>query len=49
MKTRCLWLVISLFIVSGAFAQEASITIQAGRLIDGVGNVQEDVTITVTG
>ena len=49
MKTRCLWLVISLFIVSGAFAQEAPITIQAGRLIDGVGNVQEDVTITVTG
>ena len=49
MKTRCLWFVISLFIVSGAFAQEAPITIQAGRLIDGVGNVQEDVTITVTG
>ena len=49
MKTRCLWFVISLFIVSGAFAQEASITIQAGRLIDGVGNVQEDVTITVMG
>ena len=49
MTTRCLWFVISLFIVSGAFAQEAPITIQAGRLIDGVGNVQEDVTITVTG
>ena len=49
MKTRCLWLVISLFIVSGAFAQEAPITIQTGRLIDGAGNVQEDVTITVTG
>ena len=49
MKTRCLWLVISLFIVSGALAQEAPITIQTGRLIDGAGNVQEDVTITVTG
>ena len=49
MKTRCLWLVISLLIVSGAFAQEAPITIQTGRLIDGAGNVQEDVTITVTG
>ena len=49
MKTRCLWLVISLFIVSGALAQEAPITIQTGRLIDGAGNVQEDVTITVMG
>ena len=49
MKTRCLWLVISLITASGAFAQETPITIQAGRLIDGAGNVQEDVTITVTG
>ena len=49
MKTRCLWLIISLITASGAFAQETPITIQAGRLIDGAGNVQEDVTITVTG
>ena len=49
MKTCCLWLVITLITASGAFAQETPITIQAGRLIDGAGNVQEDVTITVTG
>ena len=49
MKTHWLGLVISLVATSGAFAQETPITIQAGRLIDGSGNVQEDATVTVTG
>ena len=49
MKTHWLGLVISLVATSGAFAQETPITIQAGRLIDGAGNVQEDATVTVTG
>ena len=49
MKIRCLLLAISLLIASGALAQETPITIRAGRLIDGAGNVQENVTITVTG
>ena len=49
MKIRCLLLAISLLTAHGALAQETPITIRAGRLIDGAGNVQENVTITVTG
>ena len=49
MKIRCLLLAISLLTAPGALAQETPITIRAGRLIDGAGNVQENVTITVTG
>ncbi len=49
MKIRCLLLAISLLIAPGAPAQETPITIRAGRLVDGAGNVQENVTITVTG
>ena len=49
MRIRCLLLSISLLTVPGALAQETPITIRAGLLIDGAGNEQEDVTITVTG
>ena len=49
MRIRCLLLAISLLTVPGALAQETPITIRAGLLIDGAGNEQEDVTITVTG
>ena len=49
MRIRYLLLSISLLTVPGALAQETPITIRAGLLIDGAGNEQEDVTITVTG
>ncbi len=49
MKIRCLLLAISLLTAPGALAQDTPITIRAGRLIDGAGNVRENVTITVTG
>ena len=45
----CLLLAISLLAAPGALAQDTPITIQAGRLLDGAGNVRENVTITVTG
>ena len=49
MRMCCLSLALSLVTSSGALAQESLITIRAGRLIDGTGNVRDDATITVSG
>ena len=47
--TRCLLFAMGLLTVSSALGQETPITIRAGRLIDGTGNVLENAVITVAG
>lgn len=49
MAARALVLILIVLTGPGAFAQETPLTIRAGRLIDGAGNVREGVTITVEG
>ena len=49
MKTFCLAVLVGLLTGAGAFAQDSPLTIRAGRLLDGLGGVREDVTITVDG
>ena len=50
MIRRLLLLALSLLVAApAAIAQETPVTIRAGRLLDGVGDVREGVTITVPG
>ena len=49
MKTLCISALLVLLTGASALAQDAPITIRAGRLLDGVGGVAENVTITVEG
>ena len=49
MKSLCVLALVVLLTAIGAGAQVAPITIRAGRLLDGVGGVAENVTITVEG
>ena len=54
MRSHRRWFVVAVVIVAGlvahdAAAQEEPITIRAGRLIDGAGDVQEDVVVTIRG
>ena len=49
MKTLCISALLVLLTGTSALAQDTPITIRAGRLLDGVGGVAENVTITVEG
>ena len=49
MKTLCISALLVLMTGTSALAQDTPITIRAGRLLDGVGGVAENVTITVEG
>ena len=49
LKTLCISALVVLLTSASAPAQDAPITIRAGRLLDGVGGVAENVTITVEG
>ena len=49
MKTPCLSALVALLAAASAGAQDTPVTIRAGRLLDGVGGVADNVTITIEG
>ena len=49
MKMLLMMVLATLLAGPGVFAQEAPVTIRAGRLIDGTGTVREDVRLTIDG